>query len=67
MDGGTNRAWGITGHPTIMIVDGKGNIVRTIDWIAMLAGSGEPEARTEAAWRLRLENELAAELDELLQ
>jgi len=65
IDGSAHGAWGITGHPTVFVVDRAGVVVREIDRIAMLNGDDQGDAG-EGMLRL-LESELAAELDDLLR
>ena len=65
VDGATHGAWGISGHPTILVVDGKRTVVREVDWVAMVSvpdDGGSPDS-----WRPRLKDELAAALDALLR
>ena len=65
VDRATHDAWGVSGHPTILVVDETGTVVREVDRIATVTGFGADES--PESWRLRLEGELAAELDALLR
>ena len=65
VDRATHDAWGVSGHPTILVVDGAGTVVREVDWLAMIGDVGEGESQD--AWRLHLEDALASELDALLR
>ena len=65
VDGSTHDRWGVTGHPTILIVDRAGVVVREIDTIAMRQAAG-PEGTADDLLH-RLEFEVAAVLEELLR
>ena len=65
LDGATRGAWGVSGHPTILVVDDAGVVVREVDWIAMV--TGDEEGEPPEVWRKRLEAELAEEIDVLLR
>lgn len=75
LDGAAHRKWSVMGHPTILIVDAEGLVVRKVDFITMCQGAAEQEAARELAggglgllpWQQRMERVIAGELDKLLR
>jgi hypothetical protein len=63
------KAWGISGEPTIILVDAEGRVVRGYDFVDMLidwdAEKGAPIHLTAEDWKQRLYNRIGADLDAL--
>ncbi len=66
LDHDAANLWGISGEPTMILLDSDGLVVREYDFIKFVTGQGLASRPTLASWQASLNATIAADLQELI-